>query len=316
MFLQTQEIILRPHQFCNLSETVARKGDTLDILKEKVRAATILGTLQSTLTEFSYLRKTWKNNTEEERLLGVSITGIMDCELLNGSMGHGHLANVLDELKSVAVETNREYADMLGIEQSVAITCVKPSGTVSQLVDSSSGIHSRYSDFYIRTVRGDNKDPLTQFMISMGFPHEPCVMKPETTTVFSFPIMSPEGAIIKDSRSAIEELEMWKIYQENWCEHKPSVTIDIKEEEWPSVGGWVYDNFSILSGVSFLPNDDHEYKQAPYQQVDKETYERLLETMPKEINWAQLSDFEQEDTTVGMQTMACAAGSCEIVDLT
>jgi ribonucleoside-triphosphate reductase len=316
LFLQTQEIILRPHQMCNLSEVVARKTDTLETLKQKVKAATILGTFQSTLTEFTYLRKTWKKNTEEERLLGVSITGIMDCDLLNGSLGEQKLKDTLDELRMVSIEVNKEYAEKIGIQQSVAIGCVKPSGTVSQLVDSSSGIHSRYSAFYIRTVRGDNKDPLTQFLISSGFPHEPCVMKPDTTTVFSFPIKSPDGAITKNDRTAIEELEMWKIYQEYWCEHKPSVTIDIKEEEWPNVGGWVYDNFDVLSGISFLPNSDHEYKQAPYQEITKEEYEELLVKMPKEINWADLSNFEQEDTTVGMQTMACSSGACEIVDLT
>ena len=309
------EIILRPHQFCNLTEVIARATDTLEDLKRKVRLATILGTYQSTLTNFNYLRKTWQRNTEEERLLGVSITGIMDCHLLNSSNGLDELAEVLRILKEVAIETNREIAAALGINQSVAITCVKPSGTVSQLVNSSSGIHSRYALRYIRTVRGDNKDPLTQFMIACGFPHEPDVMKPDSTTVFSFPISSPEGSVTKDDRSAVEELEMWKVYQENWCEHKPSVTIDIKEPEWPVVGGWVYENFDILSGVSFLPNDDHDYKQAPYQEVTVEVLEELRSQMPESVDWTLLAEFEKEDNTAGSQTLACSGGSCEVVDL-
>jgi ribonucleoside-triphosphate reductase len=309
------EIILRPHQFCNLTEVVARKGDTVETLSRKVEAATILGTIQSTLTNFSYLRKTWKKNTEEERLLGVSITGIMDCDILNGSSGLDSLALLLRELREVAIRTNKEIASLLGINQSVAITCVKPSGTVSQLVNSSSGIHSRFALNYIRRVRADNKDPLTKFLISCGFPHEPEALKPETTTVFEFPVEAPDGSITKDSRTAIEELEMWKCYQENWCEHKPSVTIDVKEDEWPSVGGWVYENFDILSGVSFLPNDDHSYKQAPYEQVSVEVIKELKAKMPSSIDWHELSLFEKEDNTSGSQTLACSGGSCEIVDL-
>jgi len=308
------EIILRPNQFCNLTEVVVRATDTLEDLERKVRLATILGTVQSTYTKFPYLRKVWQRNTEEERLLGVSLTGIMDNPLMT-SKNQG-LEKLLEHLKCIAVDTNLEWSKRLGIPTSAAITCVKPSGTVSQLVDSASGIHARYSSYYIRTVRGDNKDPLTQFMTDMGVPSEPCVMKPETTTVFSFPQKSPEGAVVTSDMTAIDQLETWLVYQRHWCEHKPSVTISVKPEEWFEVGAFVYKHFDEMSGVSFLPYSEHTYQQAPYQEVDKDTYDALLLTMPKNIDWSKLSDYEKEDNTSGMQTMACSGDSCEFVDLT
>jgi ribonucleoside-triphosphate reductase (thioredoxin) len=307
------EIILRPYQFCNLTEVVARSADTLDILKEKVRLATILGTFQSTLTNFKYLRKIWKDNTEEERLLGVSLTGILDCPTLNNV--YYELNDVLEQLRAVAVETNKKIAKELGIPQSTAITCVKPSGTVSQLVDSASGIHARHSDYYVRTVRGDNKDPITQFMKEAGIPSEPDVTKPESTTVFSFPMKAPEGAITRTAMSAIEQLKFWLVYQRHWCEHKPSVTISVKEDEWMDVGAWVYENFDEVSGISFLPFSEHTYQQAPYQDIDAEKYAKLMETMPKAIDWSKLKDFEKEDTTSGGRELACTADACEMVDL-
>ena len=307
------EIILRPYQFCNLTEVVARSVDTLDILKEKVRLATILGTFQSTLTNFKYLRKIWKDNTEEERLLGVSLTGILDCPTLNNV--YYELDDVLEQLREVAVETNKKIAKELGIQQSTAITCVKPSGTVSQLVDSASGIHARHSDYYVRTVRGDNKDPLTQFMKESGIPSEPDVMKPDSTTVFSFPMKAPSGAITRTAMTAIEQLKFWLVYQRHWCEHKPSVTISVKENEWMEVGAWVYENFDEVSGISFLPFSEHTYQQAPYQDIDAEKYAKLMETMPKAIDWSKLKDFEKEDTTSGGRELACTADACEMVDL-
>jgi ribonucleoside-diphosphate reductase alpha chain len=306
------EIILRPYQFCNLTEIVVRSTDTLDVLKKKVRIATILGTVQSTLTKFPYLRKQWQKNTEEERLLGVSMTGIMDNTLTNGK--EGDLKSVLDALREVAVETNAEWADYLGVERSTAITCVKPSGTVSQLVDSASGIHARHSAYYIRTVRGDNKDPLTQFMKDQGIPNEPCVYKGDTTTVFSFPVKAPQGAITRTDMSAIEQLEMWLTYQRHWCEHKPSVTISVKKDEWFDVGNFVYEYFDEMSGVSFLPFDDHVYQQAPYQDISEAEYEEMFAFMPDKIDWSKLSEYEAEDGTKSSQTFACV-GSCEIVDL-
>ena len=305
------EIILRPYQFCNLTEVVVRPTDTEKSLARKVKLATILGTIQSTFTEFPYLRPIWKRNTEEERLLGVSLTGIMDNEITNKPT-----AKLLNKLRDVAVQTNNDVAQQLGIAASAAITCVKPSGTVSQLVDSASGIHARHSEYYIRTVRGDNKDPLTQFMQDAGIPAEPCVMKPDSTTVFSFPVKSPDGATTRNETSAIEQLELWKMYALEWCEHKPSVTITVREEEWMKVGAWVYDNFDICSGVSFLPHSDHTYAQAPYQDCDAATYKAALKDMPKSIDWTLLSSYEQEDNTAGMQTLACSGDSCEIVDLT
>ena len=305
------EIILRPYQFCNLTEVVVRPTDTEKTLARKVKLATILGTIQSTYTHMPYLRPVWKRNTEEERLLGVSLTGIMDNEITNKPT-----AKILNKLRHVAVQTNNEVAQQLGISASAAITCVKPSGTVSQLVDSASGIHARHSTYYIRTVRGDNKDPLTQFMQDAGIPAEPCVMKPESTTVFSFPVASPDGAVTRNDMSAIEQLELWKMYAIEWCEHKPSVTITVRDEEWLKVGAWVYDNFDICSGVSFLPHSDHTYAQAPYQDCDKAVYTEALKSMPKSIDWSKLSDYEKEDNTAGTQTLACSGDSCEVVDLT
>jgi ribonucleoside-triphosphate reductase len=308
------EIILRPYQFCNLTEVVCRASDTLETLKKKIEVATILGTLQSTLTNFKYLRKIWKDNTEEERLLGVSLTGILDCPIL--SPHNTTLKDTLETLKTVAVETNKKYAELLGIPQSTAITCVKPSGTVSQLVDSASGIHARHSEYYIRTVRAGNTDPLTQFMKDVGIPAEPDAGKPDSTTVFSFPTKSPEGAVTRTQMTAIEQLEYWLLFQRYWCEHKPSVTISVKKDEWMEVGAWVYRNFDEVSGISFLPFDEHVYKQAPYQDVEREEYLELKNIMPKSIDWSKLSDYEKEDTTTGSKEFACVAGSCEIVDIT
>jgi len=308
------EIILRPYQFCNLTEVVVRGTDTVDDLERKVKLATILGTVQSSFTKFPYLRKVWQRNTEEERLLGVSLTGIMDNKLLT-SRNKG-LEETLEHLREVAVSTNLDYSNRLGIPQSTSITCVKPSGTVSQLVDSASGIHARHSNYYVRTVRGDNKDPLTQFMKDQGIPNEPCVFKGDTTTVFSFPVKSPNKAITRNDMTAIEQLEMWLIYQRSWCEHKPSVTISVRDDEWMDVGAFVYKHFDEMSGVSFLPHSDHTYQQAPYQDCGKHDYEMLLSCMPDKIDWSKLSEYEQEDNTVAMQTMACSGDVCEIVDLT
>ena len=307
------EIILRPYQFCNLSEVVVRESDTLDSLKKKVRLATILGTLQSTLTDFKYLRKIWKTNTEEERLLGVSLTGIMDHPVLSKPVDSKRW---LEEMRQVAVDTNEEFAEKLGIPQSAAITCVKPSGTVSQLVDAASGIHARHNDYYIRTVRGDNKDPLTQFLKDRGVYNEACVMKPDSTTVFSFAMKSPEGAVTRDDMTAVEQLELWKVYAIHWCEHKPSVTITVKEHEWMDVGSWVFENFDVASGVSFLPHSDHTYQQAPYQDIEADDYaEWQLAYGGLEINWQALSEYEREDNTSGSRELACTAGVCEVVDL-
>jgi ribonucleoside-diphosphate reductase alpha chain len=302
------EIILRPYQFCNLTEVVCRATDDLQTLTEKVRMATILGTLQSTLTSFKYLRKIWKDNTEEERLLGVSLTGILDNNIWS--------EEVLTILRDVAIETNKKMAKDLGIPQSTAITCVKPSGTVSQLVDSASGIHARHNDYYIRTVRGDNKDPITQFMKDSGIPNEPCFSKPDSTTVFSFPMKSPDGAVTRTQMSAIEQLEYWLMFQRHWCEHKPSVTVSVKEDEWMDVGAWVYKNFDEVSGISFLPFSDHTYAQAPYQDIDEAKYYALLNEMPESIDWSKLADYEKEDTTSGGRELACTADACEVVDLT
>ena len=309
------EIILRPQQFCNLTEVVVRATDTLADLEEKVRLATILGTIQSTFTNFPYLRKIWQKNTEEERLLGVSLTGIMDNAIMSDSDGDTYLPDVLEVLKNVAIATNAEWAALLGIPASTAITCVKPSGTVSQLVDSASGIHARHSSYYIRTVRGDNKDPLTQFMKDQGIPSEPDVMKPDATTVFSFPQKSPEGAITRNDMTAIEQLKLWMTYQRYWCEHKPSVTITVKDDEWMEVGAWVYKNFDEVSGVSFLPHSDHTYQQAPYQDCSEREYLDALSLMPERIDWARLSEYETEDTSKGTSTFACVSGSCELVDI-
>ena len=308
------EISLRPYQFCNLTEVVVRATDTIDDLERKVRLATILGTIQSTYTKFPYLRKVWQKNTEEERLLGVSLTGVMDNPLMTPK--NQGLEQTLEHLRSVAVNTNAEFAGMLNIPVSAAITCIKPSGTVSQLVDSASGIHARHSAYYIRTVRGDNKDPLTQFMKDKGIPNEPCVMKGDTTTVFSFPVKSPDNAVTRNDMTAIEQLELWLTYQRHWCEHKPSVTISVRDAEWMEVGAFVYKHFDEMSGVSFLPHTDHTYQQAPYQDCTKEEYEKLLAKMPTSIAWSELSEYESEDNTAGSQTMACTGDSCELVDLT
>ena len=307
------EIILRSREFCNLTECVVRGWDDTKSLKKKVRFATILGTWQSTLTNFKYLTGEWKRNCNEERLLGVSLTGIMDNADTNGSTGG--LDGRLRELRKEAIKTNKEWSEKLGIPQSAAITCVKPSGTVSQLVDSASGIHARHNPYYIRTVRGDNKDPITKFMKDQGFPCEPDVTKPNHTTVFSFPMKSPDGAVCRQDMTALEQLELWKTYQEHWCEHKPSVTISVKEDEWVDTASWVYNNFDDISGISFLPFSDHTYKQAPYQDCSAEEYEELYSKMPKNVDWTGLSDYEQQDYTAGSQELACSAGVCEVVDL-
>ena len=319
-------------QFCNLTEVVVRATDTVEDLARKVRIATILGTIQSTYIKFPYLRKIWETNTAEERLLGVSLTGIMDNPLM--TTANAALEQTLEHLKNVAIDTNLEWSERLGIPQSTAITCVKPSGTVSQLVDSASGIHARHSPYYIRTVRGDTKDPLTQFMIDQGIPNEPEAFRPDQMTVFSFPVKAPEGAVCTPDMSAIKQLEMWLMYQRHWCEHKPSVTVNVKDDEWFEVGTFVYQNFDEMSGVSFLPYDDHTYQQAPYTEVDEinpvykkdkegnltdvmetHSYKTLLALMPEKINWSLLSEYEVEDTTVSMQTMACSGDSCELVDI-
>jgi ribonucleoside-diphosphate reductase alpha chain len=305
------EIILRSREFCNLTEVVVRGDDTLKSLKEKVRVATILGVFQSTLVNFKYLSSGWKKNCEEERLLGVSLTGIMDNEYTNGLKGN--LEMFLNDLRKVAQDTAKEWSTKLGVPMPAAITCVKPSGTVSQLVDAASGIHARHSPYYIRTVRADVKDPLAKMMIDMGFPAEPDVTKPDHTLVFSFPIKSPDNAVCRKDMTAIEQLELWLAYQRHWCEHKPSITVSVKESEWPEVGGWVWNHIEEMSGVSFLPFSEHTYQQAPYQDCEKEDYEVLLAKMPKDVNWAMLAGYEKQDTTTGSQELACVAGGCEIV---
>lgn len=314
------EIILRMLQFCNLTEVVVKPGDNPDTLKEKVRLATIMGTWQATLTDFKYIRNDWKKNCEEERLLGVSLTGIMDNGFLNGrgmQLIVDELPNILTDLRQVAIDTNKEWAKKLGINPAAAITCVKPSGTVSQLVDTASGIHARHGEYFIRTVRADNKDPMTKFMMEAGFPNEPDVTAPEHTTIFSFPFQSPEFSVFRQDRTAIEQLELWLAYQYYWCEHKPSITVYLNEEDWPEVGAWVWKNFDAISGISFLPNVDHVYRQAPYQDCTKKEYEAFKkDRMPKEVDWTKLSEFEDKDMTAGAQTYACAAdGACDIVDI-
>ena len=307
----SSEIILRDREFCNLSEAVIRVGDTKDSLKKKVELATILGTFQSTLTNFKYVSNMWKKNCSEERLLGVSLTGIMDSPLTNGK--EDGLEELLEELREVAVETNKKWAKKLGISRATAITCVKPSGTVSQLTDAASGIHARHNPYYIRTVRGDKKDPLTKMMVDAGFPVEDDVMNPTHTSVFSFPMKVDENSVFRTDMSAIEQLELWLTYQKHWCEHKPSVTISVKEHEWLEVGAWVYENFDYMSGVSFLPFNDHTYKQAPYQDCNELEYHDLKEKMPKIVDWNLLGEYEKSDMTIGSQELACsAAGGCEI----
>jgi len=302
------EIILRPYQFCNLCDVVVRQDDTFEALSRKVRIAAIMGTFQATLTHFPYLRKVWQKNTEEERLLGVSLTGILDNQWM-GAVNDDTRAK-LEALREITVDVNKEFAEAVGIPQSAAITCVKPSGTVSQLVDCASGIHTRHSPYYIRRVRGDMKDPLTSFLINAGIPAEPCVMKPESTVVFSFPKKAPDGARVREDLTAIEHLDIWLMYQRHWCHHKPSVTISVKEHEWMDVGAWVWKNFDEVSGVSFLPHDGGSYRQAPYEECSKEDYEALLAKMPKDIKWDDL--VEQEDNVEGAQMLACTSGSCEI----
>ncbi len=304
------EIILRDEEFCNLTEAVVREGDSMDDLMRKVEFAAIMGTFQSTLTNFKYINKGWKNNCEEERLLGVSLTGIMDSELTNGKKEG--LAERLEQLRDHAVEVNKQWAEKLGINQATAVTCVKPSGTVSQLVDSASGIHARHNPYYIRTVRADKKDPLCKMMVDAGFPVEDDVMKPQHTSVFSFPMKAPENAVFRTDMTAIEQLELWLTYQKSWCEHKPSVTISVKEHEWMEVGSWVYKNFDWMSGVSFLPFSDHTYRQAPYQDCGVDEYEDLKAKMPQNVDWSILSDYESSDMTEGAQELACVAGGCEI----
>jgi len=297
---------LRPYQFCNLSEVIVRANDTEDTLKYKVKLATILGTLQSTMTNFRYLRNIWKKNTEEEALLGVSMTGIMDCKLTNGTTFG--LDKLLDELRQVAIDTNKEWAAKLGINQSAAITCVKPSGTVSQLTDSASGIHPRFSEYYIRTVRADKKDPLATAMIEAGFPHEEDVMN-NSNWVFSFPQKAPTKAVTVEDMGAMEQLKLWKIYQDHWCEHKPSMTCYYNDNNFFSVCQWIWENFDSVSGISFLPEAEHVYKQAPYQKIDKETYNNLSKNVPKHFDWDLK---EEDDNTEAMQTLACVSGVCEI----
>lgn len=312
------EIILRSKQFCNLSEIVIRADDTEETLLEKVELATILGTFQSTLTRFKYLTKDWQKNSEEERLLGVSLTGIMDNKLTSGvsESDRKKLPELLDKMRQRAIQVNKDLSKKLGIEASTAITCVKPSGTVSQLVDSASGIHARHNPHYVRTVRADNKDPLCQMMKDAGFPHEPCVTKPEHVTVFSFPIKSPKNSVFRMDTSAIEQLETWLIYQRHWCEHKPSITVSVKEDEWLDVAAFVYKHFDEMSGVSFLPFVEHTYKQAPYQDCTEEEYKQLLNTIPQSADWEKLSEYESTDQTAGTQTFACSGNSCDVVDLT
>jgi len=304
------EIILRSNEFCNLSEVVVRADDTLETLKKKTRIATIIGTLQSTLTDFRYLRVRWKRNTEEEALLGVSLTGIMDHAVL----GHEspQLEQWLNEMREVSIETNKEWAEKLGVAQSAAITCVKPSGTVSQLVDSASGIHPRFSKHYIRRVRSDKKDPLAIYMEQAGFPVEQDVMSP-SSVVFSFPVKSPESSTCVKEVGAMEQLSLWKTYQNHWCEHKPSVTVYYTDSEYFKVAQWIWDNFDLCSGISLLPTSDHVYQQAPYEDINAEKYDELVAAMPQNVNWEELSQFEKEDNTTGSQELACVGGACEIV---
>ena len=307
------EIILRDREFCNLTEVVVRPHDNLASLQRKVRLATILGTFQASLTHFPYLSSDWEKNCKEEALLGVSMTGITD----NKELRDLNAAEVvLKDLRHYAVETNKEFAKAIGINPAAAITCVKPSGTVSQLTDAASGIHARHNQYYIRTVRADKKAPLCTMMIDIGFPAEPCAMKPDHTMVFSFPMKSPDECITRNDMSAIQQLELWLTYQRYWCEHKPSVTITVKEHEWMEVGAWVYKHFDEISGISFLPHSDHSYKQAPYQDCTKEQYEALLAKMPKDVDWTLLKNYEKEDATKGTQTFSCTGDKCEIVDLT
>ena len=307
------EIILRSREFCNLSEVVVRPDDTIDTLQNKIRIATTLGTFQSTLTNFKYLSREWGRNCDDERLLGVSLTGIMDNGITNGTKSKTKLPEILEQLRQVAVDTNKEWATKLGINRAAAITCVKPSGTVSQLVDSASGIHARHSPYYVRTVRADNKDPLCKMMKKQGFPNEPDITKPHHTTVFSFPMKSPKSAICRNDMTAWKQLSLWYTYAKNWCEHNPSVPVSVKEDEWVNTAAWVYENFDDISGISFLPFSDHTYRQAPYQDCSKKEYEEMLKVMPKAVNWKGLADFEKQDYTIASQELACTGpDGCEL----
>ena len=306
------EILLRPSEFCNLSEVIVRNTDSLEDLIAKVTTATIFGTLQSTLTDFRYLRKIWQTNCEDERLLGVSLTGLMDHPVLNGSEGTTKLAEWLTELRTTSVGVNKKWAKRLDIPASAAITCVKPSGTVSQLALCSSGIHPAFAETYVRTVRQDNKDPMTAFLRDQGVPNEPCVMKPDTTTIFSFPIKGSADSVCRNDVGAIEQLEIWKVYQEHWCEHKPSITVYYKEDDFLAVAQWCWDNWDILSGISLLPYDNGTYQQAPYQEITEKQYRELAKAMPK-VDWSAFPAYEIEDTTTGTQELACSGGVCEIV---
>jgi len=309
------EIILRPYQFCNLSTVVVRSEDTLLDLMEKIKAATIFGTIQSTLTDFSYLRPIWQENTEEERLLGVSMTGQMGHPVLNGSEGTDVLNAWLDWLRDYAVHINQEWAEKLGIPASAAVTCVKPEGTTSQLANAASGMHTWHAKYFVRRVRADKKDPLTRLMIDAGVPYEDDVMN-NSAVVFSFPVAAPEDAITRTDLGAIQHLDLWLAYQRHFTEHKPSVTITIKEDEWLDTASWVWKNFDELSGVAFLPYSDHVYKQAPYEDLTLEQYEAMVLSMPANIPWEDLSWYELYDQTVGTQSLACTAdGGCETVDL-
>jgi ribonucleoside-triphosphate reductase len=307
------EIILRDRQVCNLSEVVVRREDTVETLKEKIRVATILGTLQSSLTNFRYLSKKWEENTKEEALLGVSLTGIMDNEIMSGAWNMEELGWILEELRGHAIAVNREWAEKIGVNPSAAITCVKPSGTVSQLVDSASGIHTRHSPYYLRTVRADKKDPLAKYMVDAGFPVEDDVMKPDSTYVFTFPVQSPKGSINREDRTALQQLDLWLLYQRHWCEHKPSVTINVKQDEWMAVGAWVWEHFDEVSGVSFLPYSEHTYQQAPYQEIEEDAYLEWVNRMPTKVDWSLLGMFENTDNTVGVQELSCTGGACEIL---
>jgi ribonucleoside-triphosphate reductase len=309
------EIILRPKQFCNLTEVVVRPDDDLNTLSEKVRHAAILGTIQSACTRFNYLDSDWNDNCSEERLLGVSFTGIYDNKAMSGQEGKAKLKWMLTELKEVAKQTNKEWAAILGINSSKSITCCKPSGTTSCVANTSSGIHPRHSEYYIRRIRVDTKDPICQFMSDSGVPHEPCIMRPDSTMVFSFPMKAPEGTITQEELTPKDHLGLWKEYQLSWCDHKPSVTITYSDDDFLGIGQWVWDNWHIVSGISFLPKSDHCYDQAPFESIDATMYDELYNAMPKDINWNKLSDYEQEDNTIVHPTLACTGGSCEVVDL-
>lgn len=309
------EIILRSRQFCNLSEIVIRPKDTIKDLQRKVRLATIMGTMQATLTNFRYLSPTWKKNTEEEALLGVSLTGVMDNEMTSGRQGKKELKETLEALREYAVKVNKEWAAKLGINPAAAITCVKPSGTVSQLVDCSSGIHARFAHRFIRRVRSDKKDPMAKMMIEAGFPCEDDVMKPEHQWVFSFPVAVPDVSITADNLVALDQLELWTIYQNHWCEHKPSMTVYVREHEWMEVGAWVYKHFDNVCGIAFLPYSGHTYKQAPYEEVTQAEYDALLAKMPKGVDWAKLSKYESDDSSINHKEYACTGDKCEIVGL-